>query len=234
MTHTTVKLQKYLSQAGVASRRQAEIMIEQGKVKVNDEVASIGQRIDPDQDKVQVNDKPIQNTGEHVYFLINKPPGLISTTSDELHRANVLSLIPPQKTKIYPVGRLDRDSAGLMLLTNDGALTNYLTHPKYEVKKVYHVRLDRTPTPLALEHLQKGVKLSDGWAKPIELKALDHDHDQVWFEITIGEGRNRLIRRMWERVGYNVIELIRVALGPFHLDQLKGQKYLQVENTFNI
>ena len=170
------------------------------------------------------------------YFLVNKPIGLVSTCSDELGRPTVLSLLPPSVTKeanlrLFPVGRLDIDSRGLMLLTNDGQLTQQLTHPKFAIDKTYHVRLDRRPTNLALNRLQKGVKLKDGWAHVLEFHRLhpkESDQSQVWFSVNVNEGRNRLIRRIFERLGYEVLELIRVSFGPLNLDQLEEKNWLEI------
>lgn len=223
-----------MADVGISSRRKAEVMISEGKVRVNGKVATIGQRVDSDQDQVEYGGQILNPRVEKRYFIVNKPVGVVSTTSDELGRPTVLSLLPEdiQKDKtlrLFPVGRLDIDSSGLLLLTNDGGLTQRLTHPKYEITKTYHVRLDRRPSSLALSRLQKGVRLSDGWAHVQAFSRLKNYHeDQIWFELVVTEGRNRLIRRIWERLGYNVEELIRVAMGPLHLDQLQGKNYQEI------
>ena len=225
----TVKLHKFMADVGIASRRKSEELIGEGKVLVNGRVATIGQRIDPDQDQVKFGGQILNPQVEKRYFIVNKPAGIVSTTSDELRRPTVLSLLPEDIRKdktlrLFPVGRLDIDSAGLLLLTNDGGLTQRLTHPKFEISKTYHVRLDRRPTSLALSRLEKGVKLSDGWAHVLEFSRLKNGpEDQIWLELVVTEGRNRLIRRIWERLGYNVEELIRISMGPLHLDQLQGK-----------
>ena len=218
-----------MADVGIASRRKAETLIGEGKVWVNGKVATIGQRVNPDHDQVKFGEQILNPQVEKRYFIVNKPVGIVSTTSDELGRPTVLSLLPPeiQKDKtlrLFPVGRLDIDSSGLLLLTNDGGLAQRLTHPKYEITKTYHVRLDRRPSSLALSRLQKGVKLSDGWAHVQDFTRLKNcPEDQIWFEVVVTEGRNRLIRRIWERLGYNVEELIRITMGPLHLDQLQGK-----------
>ncbi len=229
MTNPTIKLQKFLSSAGVASRRKAEELIASGQVRVNNVLATIGQRVDPSHDQIKVANQIITDQGKKLYYLVHKPRGVITTTSDDLNRQTVLSLIPSLAVKLYPVGRLDQDSEGLILLTNDGDLAYRLTHPKFGIKKTYQVQLDREPSQQAITHLKSGVKLSDGWAKPHDLKALDKESGQVWYELSVSEGRNRLVRRMWERVGYEVKRLVRTQLGPFTLDQLAGQTWLKVE-----
>ncbi len=231
----TVKIHAYLAHCGVASRRRAEELVDQGKVAINGRKATIGQRIDPEKDRVVLDGKPIQRAVKFVYFLLHKPAGYVSTTNDELGRPTVLSLLPKallnQVGRLYPVGRLDIDSEGLLLLTNDGALAQKLTHPSFEVNKTYHVQLDRQPSGKALSHLHRGVKLKDGLAMVDSIDPLHENHpvDQVWFSLTVHEGRNRLIRRLWERLGYDVKRLIRVTFGQFSLEQLAGKRWMQVD-----
>lgn len=234
---TTIKLHKFLADAGVASRRKAEELITHGQVTVNGHPAHIGQRVDPNVDVVTYQDKKIKSALLQSYFLVNKPIGVVSTTQDELGRKTVLSLIPPnllkQLGRLYPVGRLDLDSEGLMLLTNDGNLTQQVTHPKHQIAKTYHVQIDRYPSRRAVDHLRRGVKLKEGFTKPADVEIL-HDHanqDEIWLSITIIEGRNHQVRRMIERVGYDVKRLIRVQLGPWQLKQLSGQPYLDISKS---
>jgi 23S rRNA pseudouridine2605 synthase len=228
-TENTIKLQAYIAHQGLASRRKAEELIEQGKVKVNGEPAHIGQRIDPTTDKIVVGGKELKKKTEDVYVLVYKPVGLISSTSDELDRQTVLSMVPNIKARLYPVGRLDKDSEGLMLLTTDGDLTNKLTHPRYEVEKTYHVLIQGNPTNKALDHLRRGVKLIEGYTLPAEVGILKHETGNTWLSITIKEGRNRQVRRMLERVGYPTMRLIRTKLGPFTLEDLRGEKVKQLD-----
>lgn len=238
---SSIKLQAYLAHAGIASRRQSETLIAEGKVSVNGQLATIGQRIIPGKDVVTYREKTIELKQPSVYILINKPVGIVSTTSDELNRPTVLSLLPAElkQFRLYPVGRLDQDSQGLMLLTNDGDLAYRLTHPKFKVKKTYLVKVDRVPTDPAIDNLKRGVKLKEGKTAPAKVELadeelygewMDDDFDQ-WYTITIHEGRNRQVRRMWERVGYEVIGLIRVSMGPFELSQLQDQNYLVVDQV---
>ncbi|NCS97177.1 MAG: rRNA pseudouridine synthase, partial [Candidatus Pacebacteria bacterium] len=225
---STIKLQLFLARAGIASRRKSEALIETGVVTVNGSVAKIGQRVNPHKDKVSIDGKPISAPQKHRYFLINKPVGYISTTSDEVGRKTVLELIPKITERVYPVGRLDQESEGLMLVTNNGELAHTLTHPRYEIAKTYEVLLSSKPTNLALDHLRRGVKLKDGYTKPAEVTVLSHEENQTWIEITITEGRNRQIRRMTERVGYDTIELVRTKMGPFDIGDLDGEKYIEL------
>lgn len=265
---STIKLQKYLAQAGIASRRAAEELIAAKHVSVNGQTTSIGQRVDPNQDRIAVRGKVVRNLPrQHVYFLINKPLGLVSTTSDELGRDTVLSLLPPEVTKqhrLYPVGRLDKDSEGLMLLTNDGALTNRLTHPRYQSEKTYLALINREPSQLALRHLERGVQLREGKTTPAQVEVLDEwreglgmseadfyrsiekhvatqeradqasdsitaDQLPIWLMITIHEGRYHQVRRMLERVGYDTLRLVRIAMGEFELEQLRGRRVMQID-----
>lgn len=225
---STIKLQLFLARAGVASRRKSEALIESGIVTVNGKVAKIGQRVNPATDKVSVKDTLISAPQQHRYFLVNKPVGYISTTSDEKGRKTVLQLIPKISERVYPVGRLDQESEGLMLLTNNGELAHKLTHPKFEIAKTYEVLLSSKPTKLALDHLRRGVKLKDGYTKPATVSVLSNEEHQTWIEITITEGRNRQIRRMTERVGYDTIELVRTKMGPFDIGDLDGEAYIEI------
>lgn len=220
----TIKLQKYLAQAGISSRRKAEEAIIAGKVSVNGQPAHIGQRIDPNQDKITFEGREITQDVILRYFLVYKPVGYVSTTSDELNRTTVLSLLPKTSERLYPVGRLDLDSEGLMLLTNDGRLTQELTHPSREIPKTYKVLISGIPTTKALNHLHRGVRLKEGYTQPAEVEVLNHENNNTWLEITIHEGMHRQVRRMLERVGYDTIKLIRTKLGPFTLEMLENRE----------
>ncbi len=222
----TIKIHAYLAQLGVASRRKAEEMVGEGKILVNGKPAVIGQRIVPGTDTISVEGVELTIDQNLRYFIVNKPRGVISTTSDELGRQSITTLIPKNvKERLYPVGRLDMDSEGLVLLTNDGGLTQKLTHPSYEVAKTYEVLVDRRPTPKALDHLRAGVKLKEGFTRPAEVSVLgDEMGGRIWLQITITEGRNHQVRRMLERVGYDTIRLIRTQMGPLDLAMLEQQR----------
>ena len=228
---TTIKIQKFLANAGIASRRATEKLIEQGKVSVNGKTATIGQRIDPEQDKVLYKGEPVSGI-ELKYYLVNKPAGVMTTTQDELGRRTVLSILPEsitRETRLYPVGRLDKDSEGLLLVTNDGELTHQLTHPRHLITKTYRVLTDRKPTYKALQHLRRGVLLKEGLTQPAEVKIEENTERGTWLKITLKEGKNRQVRRMLERVGYQTVRLIRTKFGPYSLSELKKQSWLEVE-----
>lgn len=226
----TIKLQAFLAHAGVASRRKSEELIVKKQVTVNGKTAHIGQRIDPDADQVVVNNKLISGKQEKLrYFLVYKPVGYVSTTSDEQGRPTVLKLLPDIKERVYPVGRLDIDSEGLLLITNDGDLAYKLTHPKFEVPKTYHATVKGQPTSKALNHLKRGVKLSEGYTKSAAVEVIDSDNQSTTLQITIHEGFNRQVRRMLERVGYDTIKLIRVQFGPYSIDDLEGKEVVEID-----
>lgn len=226
---SSIKLQAAIAHAGITSRRKAEELISTGKVTVNGERAHIGQRVNPTKDSITVNGKKLESAQENLrYFLVNKPVGVVSTVKDEQGRKTVVSLIPKIPVRVYPVGRLDIDSQGLLLLTNDGALAQKLTHPSFEVPKTYQVHVSGKMTPKALNHLRRGVKLREGFTQPAEVTVLVKEPDETIFEITIHEGRNRQVRRMCERVGYEVTQLIRVSFGPFTLDDLEEAPYKEI------
>lgn len=231
LTNSSIKIHAFLASQGIASRRKAEEMVAAGRVTVNGAPAEIGQRIDPEKDQVSMDGEPLTAVAEeHKYFLVYKPVGYVSTTSDELGRKNVLQILPKIPGRLYPVGRLDLESEGLMLLTNDGDLAYKLTHPKFEIEKTYQITLDRDISEAAFDHLYKGVRLKDGFAATKKLEFADPDKLNV-LNITVTEGRNRLIRRMLERVGYEVTKLVRIQMGPFSIDDLAGKQYLKLDSA---
>jgi pseudouridine synthase len=225
-----IRIHVHLAHAGVASRRRAEQMVADGLVKVNNRKATIGQLVDPTKDEITFKGKPVSEPNQkHTYVLVNKPVGYVSTTHDDLGRPTVLDLLPEklQRLRLYPVGRLDQDSRGLMLLTDDGDLAYRLTHPKFQVPKTYQVELDREPSEPAVEHLRRGVKLKEGKTASAEVNPVE-GRGPNWLEITIHEGRNRQVRRMMERVGYQVYSLNRLSLGQYHLNDLHGQPWKEI------
>lgn len=222
-----IKLQAFIARTGYCSRRRAEEIIAEGRVTVNDVVATIGLRVNQDA-IVKIDNKVLTPNTDFKYFLINKPVGYVSTTDDELGRPTVLELLPKMKERLYPVGRLDIDSEGLLLLTNDGELTYTLTHPKFEIPKTYEVGLDRRPTIDAVNHLRHSVRLKEGYTYPAEVRSLGRINNLYWMEITIHEGWNRQVRRMFERVGYEVIELVRTKMGQLELDMLEDKRFLEL------
>ncbi len=213
MQNDTIRIDKFLANSGVTSRRNVKTLLKKSDVLLNGErVTEVGTRINPDKDRIIINGKNI--TGEPlVYFIINKPKGIISTVSDQLSRKTVISLVPTTR-RIYPVGRLDKDTHGLLLLTNDGELTHKLTHPRYHVKKVYQLRIMGIPTPSQLKALRSGVLLNDGITKPAEAVIIQQTKKDSLIRLVIHEGRNRQIRRMCDTVGLKLIDLERIAFGP--------------------
>jgi pseudouridine synthase len=214
------RLQKYLARHGVASRRSAEAMISAGRVMVNGAIASLGTKIEPGQDSVSVDGRVLEVQTKRVYIALNKPVGTVSTTRDPWGRPTVVELSPGDE-RLYPVGRLDADSEGLILLTNDGELAHRLMHPRFGCTKEYHALLAKRPTPDALARLRQGIMLADGPTAPAEVELLEHLPDgRVWLRIVLREGRNRQIRRMLAAVGHEVQLLRRVRVGSVELGSL--------------
>lgn len=220
------RLQKVIAHAGVASRRKAEELIKQGKVTVNGKVVTeLGLKVSP-KDNIEVNGVKIEQE-EPVYFLLYKPRGVISAVSDDKNRKTVLDFFPEINKRIYPVGRLDYDTSGLLLLTNDGEFANLLTHPKYEIEKTYIAKVKGIPSREDLKTLQKGVRLEDGLTRPAKVKFLSGDRkkNSAIIEITIHEGRNRQVRRMFEQIGYPVLKLKRESFAFLTLHGLTSGEY---------
>jgi pseudouridine synthase len=208
---TPIRLQRFLAQAGVASRRKAEQLITDGQVKVNGRVVTeLGTKIDPVRDKVSVAGRPLA-AEERVYLLLNKPRGYVTTLSDPERRPTVMELVKNVHQRVYPVGRLDFNTEGVLLLTNDGDLAHALMHPSRGVEKTYHVKLQGLIDAARLKELADGVVLDDGErTAPAEATLLDTTGKNSWIELTIHEGRNRQIHRMAEAIGLPVLKLIRV------------------------
>ncbi|SFT33328.1 23S rRNA pseudouridine2605 synthase [Selenomonas sp. GACV-9] len=220
------RLQKIISQAGIASRRAAEKMIADGRVKVDGKVVTeLGRKVDPSRADIRVDGKRIKAAEQHVYFLLNKPKGYLSTAHDERGRRTVLNLLPEVNERVYPVGRLDNNTEGLLLITNDGTLMNGLLHPKYEVEKTYIARIAGEPDELALDRLRQGIRLEDGMTAPAKVKLLEQAGGQSRVEISIHEGRNRQVRRMFAAIGCDVRALKRVRFAGLTLQGVKRGKY---------
>ena len=220
------RLQKILAQAGVASRRNAEKLIADGHVAVDGTtVTELGAKFDAADVRITVDGRLARAQEQHVYFLLNKPKGYITTVADDRGRRTVLDLLPEVKERIYPVGRLDNNTEGLLLLTNDGALTNGLLHPKQQVDKTYIARVQPAPTQAALIRLTEGVDLDDGRTAPALVRVLASDGAEARVEITIHEGRNRQVRRMCESAGMHCTRLRRIQEGGLSLGPLPVGKW---------
>ena len=204
------RLQKILSQAGVASRRESETIIQEGRVAVNGVVVTeLGTKADPDTDSITVDGKELSIDEQRVYLLLYKPVGYMTTMKDPEGRPIVTDLLTGIKERVYPIGRLDYNTEGLLLLTNDGALANILMHPSHEVDKGYLVRVSGQVSPLQIKKLTDGVKLEDGMTAPAKVLQVSESEQNTWISITIHEGRYRQVRRMCEAVGLNVVRLKR-------------------------
>jgi 23S rRNA pseudouridine2605 synthase len=217
------RIQKLLSQWGIASRRHAEEMILAGRVTLNGKPAQLGDKAEPTHDRLTVDGKPINasNRPRDLYLLINKPKDVLCTCEDPKGRKTVLELLPPhlqQGQGLHPVGRLDRNSTGALLLTNDGELTLRLTHPRYHLPKTYDVWLNGHPSDEALEEWRSGMELDGQKTLPATLEVLDETRDQIHLLITLTEGRNRQIRRLAEALGFEVTKLNRRSIGPLMLN----------------
>ncbi len=220
------RLQKFMARAGVTSRRRAEEMIREGRVKVNDEIIQeMGCKVDPDTDVVMVDNRPISLNKEKVYILLNKPSKVVTTLHDPQKRVKVTDFLKDVTTRVYPVGRLDYLTEGLLLLTNDGELAFRLTHPKFKVPKTYLAKVKNHITEEALNRLRKGVMLEDGKTMPAFVKKRKLAQGFTLLELTIREGRNRQVRRMCEAVGYPVVALKRISFGPLSLGDMESGQY---------
>ena len=218
-----MRLQKFMAMAGVASRRQSEKLIEEGKVKVNGHVVNeMGYKVDEKRDTIHVRGKRIFLTEENLYYMINKPRGYVSTVSDEKNRKTVMELVPDQE-RLYPVGRLDQNTSGILLMTNDGDLTYRLTHPKHEVTKKYVIKVKPIPPKEKLSGLRKGGDIGVYTIAPCEIRMrrIDEDENTGTYEVTISEGKNRQVRNMFEYIGTEVVTLKRIAIGELTLKGLR-------------
>jgi pseudouridine synthase len=214
-----IRINRYLSMCGVASRRKADRLVLDGKVVVNGRVmADLGTKIDPRRDRVFVNGKQVVRVHEYVYLVMNKPKDTITTLSDERGRTTVMSMVHSRQ-RVYPVGRLDRNTTGVLILTNDGEFANRLMHPRYAIAKSYRVTCDRPVEQQHVRQLRAGVQLHDGVTEPCEVHVLPGTRGKE-LGIVIHEGRNRQVHRMLEKCGYQIRKLDRVAYGPITMEGL--------------
>lgn len=221
MADNKIRLQKYISECGVASRRKAEELIAAGKVKVNGKPASIGDKVDPKRDTVVVSGKKLVKSKKNTYIMLHKPRGFITTLSDEMGRKCVAQLVEDVGTRVYPVGRLDRDSEGLLLLTDDGEFANALTHPTHHVPKTYRVTVRPSINEEQITKLTTGIEIDGRMTMPSEVRVIEKKEGRVVLEIIIYEGRNRQIRKMCDALGLEVARLKRTQIGSVKLGMLK-------------
>lgn len=225
MTDDRIRLQKYLSQCAVASRRKSEELILSGKVKVNGKVAGLGDKINPKRDTVTVSGKKIVSSKKHYYIMLHKPRGFITTMEDEMGRKCVAELVKDVGARVYPVGRLDRDSEGLLIMTNDGDFANHLTHPSKHVPKTYRVTVRPSVSEDQLIAFNEGIEVDGRKTAPADAHIIDKSENRVVLEIILHEGRNRQIRRMCEALGLEVARLKRTHIGSLKLGMLQQGKW---------
>lgn len=223
------RIQKILSARGVASRRNAEAMILAGRVTCNGKICSLGESADPALDVILLDGKPIPSETENIYIMLNKPRGYVTTMSDEKGRRDVSQLICDCPVRVYPVGRLDMDSEGLLLFTNDGKFANHMMHPSHEVKKTYHVWVTGFSTP-ALLRLEKPIILDGYTIRKPSVKLISQSQNNAQLHITIHEGRNRQVRRMCAAAGMDVIRLVRIQEGDLTLGDLPSGKWRRLND----
>jgi 23S rRNA pseudouridine2605 synthase len=218
------RLNKVLAHAGIGSRRHCDELIAAGRVTVNGKrVRDMGTKVEPEKQQICVDAQPIRNE-RPVYWLVNKPAGYVCTNYDPARRPRAIDLVPNVEQRVYTVGRLDAESEGLLLLTNDGDLANRLMHPRYGIEKTYHVLVAGFPSREELDKLTKGVYLSDGRVRARRVKRLRSQGESLWLEVVLSEGKNREIRRMLAKLGHKVMRLLRVAIGPVQIGPLASGK----------
>lgn len=228
MKDNRIRLQKYMSENGIASRRKSEEMIDAGKVKVNGRVATLGDKVDPIRDKIVVSGKRVVRNKTKMYVMLHKPRGFVTTMSDELGRKCVSELVEDAGVRLFPVGRLDRNSEGLLLMTNDGAFSNMLTHPSRHVSKVYRVTVREKVTEDQLTKLTEGIMLDGTKTLPCDIHIIDKGENRTVLNVVLYEGRNRQIRRMCEAVGLTVIRLKRTEIAGVRLGMLPQGKWREL------
>lgn len=220
------RIQKVIARAGIASRREAEKLISEGRVTLNGKVVEeLGTKVDTDKDYIKVDGKLITRPEPKAYLILYKPRGYVTTTSDPEGRPTIMELLERVKGRVFPVGRLDYDTEGLILCTNDGDLTHRLQHPSHEVPKTYFAKVEGVPTPEEITKLRKGIKLEDGMTAPAKVKLVRKVEANSWLEITIHEGRNRQVKRMVEAIGHPIIKLKREGLAFLTLGDLKSGEF---------
>ena len=228
MTDDRIRLQKYLSMCAVASRRKAEELIAQGKVKVNGKVAQIGDKVSPRHDTVTVSGKKVTAGRKNIYIMLHKPRGFITTMDDEMGRKCVAELVSDVGARVYPVGRLDKDSEGLLLMTNDGEFANFMTHPSKHIPKTYRVTVRPDVTEDMLTAFSTGMEIDGRITAPADARIIEKQDNRVVLEIVLYEGRNRQIRKMCESLGLEVARLKRTSMGSLKLGMLHPGKWREL------
>jgi len=224
------RLHKILAHCGVGSRRECESIIEQGRVEVNGKVVTkLGTKVDPATDTIRVDGEGV-TLERRVYYLVHKPKGYICTNRDERGRPRVIDLIPDDR-RIYTVGRLDEESEGLLLLTNDGEITNVVCHPRYQVDKTYRLTMRGRVDPRQIDRIERGVWLAEGKSAPAHVRRVERKGDRTVVTITVWEGRNRELRRIFAKVDLEVAHLVRTAIGPLRIDGLAPGAYRRLEEA---
>ncbi len=227
-----MRLQKYIAECGIASRRNAEKIIESGRVRVNGEIVDfMGCVIDPECDVVEIDGRVIECESKKYYIMLHKPKNYVTTVSDDLGRPTVMHLVSDINARIYPVGRLDFDTTGLLIMTNDGDFANILTHPKHVVNKTYIARIDRPLSEDEIEKLQKGIDLDGVKTAPAKAENIKRPQKGYEVKITIHEGKNRQVRRMLDAVGVNVMSLKRISVGSLTLGNLPEGKWRKLSDA---
>ena len=224
---TAERLQKVLARAGFGSRRSSEDLIRAGRITVNGRRAELGTRVDPDSDEVAIDGVPVSLQVELVYYALHKPAGIVTTAKDTHGRRTVLDLVP-KEPRVVPVGRLDRDTSGLVFLTNDGDFADRVAHPRYEVPKVYVAEVGGKVSQGLVQRLQRGVALEDGPARAEQVRIRAASRGRTILELTVREGRNRLVRRLLASQGLGVSSLVRTAIGDVRLGRLEAGDYREL------
>jgi 23S rRNA pseudouridine2605 synthase len=227
-----MRVQKFLSRAGHCSRREGEALMKQGRVDVNGEVCrEMGSKVVPGEDVVEVDGRRVVLPDEFTHVFVNKPVGHVTTLDDPRGRPTVEDLLPDEMPRLWPVGRLDQDSSGLLLMTNDGELTHRLTHPSFEARKRYRVELAEEPDDSVLGNWRRGIELEDGYVTvPAEVKVVDRSGSGAVLEVTLTEGKNRQIRRMAEATGNEVESLERIGVGPLEIGGLEAGEWRELSD----
>lgn len=220
-----LRLSKILAEAGIASRRKAEELIRAGRVTVNGRIAQLGEKADPTKDHIKVDGRRISALEKKVYILLYKPKGVAITPAGPEGRSTALDFIKPWSRRLFPVSPLDFDAEGLLLLTNDGEMAHRLTHPSFRIPRKYQVKIKGQPTEEEIEKLRKGVILADGRTGPCLISPLRKTIGNLWVEMTMDEGRNRQVKEMWEKIGYPVLKLKRIAFAGLSLGRMHPGEY---------